>query len=103
MPPSPCARRLPDWKHEKDEFAAALTTRAAAAGTAFDGRRRRMAPLVDSTALLRVVRGGGVRGALVTAGWVLLPLCVFVMAWLVESGKDSESPRRGVLDELLGE
>ena len=49
---------LPDWKFDYADFASDLTRRAAAAGSAFDGRRRRSVPLVDAPALLRIVRSG---------------------------------------------
>lgn len=49
---------LPDWKLDYEHFASDLTRRAAAAGSAFDGRCRRSVPLVDAPALLRIVRSG---------------------------------------------
>lgn len=61
---------LPDWRHEPAEFAAELRQRAAAAGTAFDARRRRVGPIIDVHALLRAQRR---RGALLAqCGYALV-------------------------------
>jgi hypothetical protein len=78
---------LPDWQHERAEFEAALTTRAAAAGSAFDARRRRHVPLVDAASLLRSTRRlswkGGKKGR--TSGWAgvlwVVAFAVLAMLW----------------------
>jgi len=65
---------LPDWKHEPQEFAAALTTRAAGAGNAFDARRRRLVPLVDAQALLKAMRSESLAERLLP--WLLIAAVV---------------------------
>lgn len=74
------AEPLPDWKHEPTEFARELTRRASAAGNAFDGRLRRMVPLVDPRGLLQAVRGS--RG-----DWrlIIVPMIVVLLGWILPS------------------
>ena len=78
---------LPDWKHDRAEFAAAVTARAAAAGQALDGRRRRMAPLVDARALLRAVHGPGLGERI---AYIAGPLLVLLAAWWIATSPEQD-------------
>ena len=70
---------LPQWQYERAEFGAALAARTSIAGTAFDGRHRRMMPLVDVTRLLRVIDGRGVDGNFCIALLAILVVLIAVL------------------------
>jgi len=70
---------LPDWKHEPDEFATNLRARAAAAGTAFDARTRRVAPVIDADRMLRGTMRG--RSSLPIMVCILVLLIAFAATW----------------------
>ena len=52
------AAPLPDWKHEPEAFASAVTSRAQRAGHDFDGYQQCMAPRVDAPELLASMGSG---------------------------------------------
>ncbi len=73
---------LPDWKGEGaafEAFVAALRKRCDAAGTAFDARLRRRAPVVDADGLIRAIRRRD------ESAWVILLLvllvCLLAVGW----------------------
>ncbi len=74
---------LPDWRGEGaafEAFVAALRKRCDAAGTAFDARLRRRAPVVDADGLIRAIRRReeSARGAIML---MLLLVCLLAVGW----------------------
>ncbi len=74
---------LPDWKGEGaafETFVAALRKRCDAAGTAFDARLRRRAPVVDADGLIRAIRrrDESARGVILL---LVLLVCLLAVGW----------------------
>ena len=83
--PSPAAA-LPDWQYAPEEFKTALRMRCTAVGDGWDARRRKLAPIVNSSELLRSMQvagwGGGpfmamAKNSLCVMGFVLLLVAIW--------------------------
>jgi len=79
---------LPDWQHQPAEFARALEERAAAAGSAYDARKRTMVPIVDAVALQKAVSSKAAMGEaqpMVLVGVLVLVAAIMLMLTLSEA------------------